>query len=589
MKTGKWMLVSALVLAQPVWAENLMYVSWGDHIMVCHGMAQLDTMAKIDEAIGRWHDNYGVGAMLWRLSDEIIRDEYECRTTSKFYHDYYAKVRSVYETCNPVVTARDAAHARGMKFLLYETFLDHGCPTNVLYGDSVTFPWQDRSTIPHPEWQERDLRGEVQWGVLDLSVPAARRLAIDRYVRFVKKYAADGIYCCSRTHSHPAEHADQFGFGPAVVEEYQRRYGIDITKDRRFDWRDQAFAPQSQEVENWRRLRGEYLVTFYRELRAALPDKTIYLALPKGERLGAPYGNLYVDAERIVRESLADGIVLNVISGRGLYPKDKVPHRDRGYLVSYDDGWKVPADADVVGRLAPICRQKGIRLYYSANGRVDDRLDGLMLTFVYPHVAKLNVWDENGALAGGRFGFDGRFLLPREAPSDIVMPRLVCKYGHFDHSMRGWEVYLEKGKPVFRLRLEFPDGRRGDVLVRSEADMPRGRWTRLTADFDGDRGEAAFSVDGVVTTLQVEKGSRLQANPKVPVVFGAYSGGGYDAEMLIDDIAFRGESGWVASLDFDMPEKIGDAAVSGVRIEATGKFPLVPGWQGKAWSISFND
>lgn len=589
MKSPCWMLMSVMLLAGTVQAENLMYVSWGDHIMVCHGIAQLDTKAKIVEAIGRWHDNYGVGAMLWRLSDEIIRDEYECRTTAKFYHDYYAKVKSVYETCNPVVTAREAAHAKGMKFLLYETFLDHGCPTNVLYGDTVPFPWQDKSTILHPEWQERDLRGEVHWGVLDLSVPAARRLAIDRYVRFVKKYAADGIYCCDRTHSHPAEHADQFGFGPAVVAEYMRRYGIDITKDKRFDWRDPEYAPHAEAVENWRRLRGEYLVEFYRELRAALPGKTIYLALPKGDRMGAPYGNLHVDAERIVREGLADGIVLNVFSGRGLYPKDKVPHKDRGYLVSYDDGWNVDGDAEAIGRLVPACREKGVRLYYSSNFPVDERLDGRMLTFVYPHAAKLNIWDKTGALAGERFGFDGRFFLPTEAPRDIVMPRLVCKYGHLDHSMRGWEIYLENGKPVLRLHLVHADGKRGDVLVRSKSDMPRGRWTRVTADFDGAKGRSSLTVDGVETALPVSKGAKLHANPKIPIVFGAYSGGGFDAEMMVDDVTLRGGGDGTVVLGFESSRRIGDVTVPGVRIESSGQCPLVPGPHGNAWLISLKD
>ena len=39
-------------------------------------------------------------------------------------------------------------------------------------------------------------------------------------------------------------------------------------------------------VEAWRRLRGEYLVQFYRELRAAIPkDKSIYAGIPRGRYL----------------------------------------------------------------------------------------------------------------------------------------------------------------------------------------------------------------------------------------------------------------------------------------------------------------
>ena len=314
--------------------------------------------------------------------------------------------------------------------------------------------------------------------------------------------------------------------------------------------------------------------------------------MPKGERLGSPYGNLFVDTEAIVRERLADGLVLDVYSGRWLYPKDKVPHRDRGYLRSFDDDWNVPSFAETVDRLSPLCKAQDIRLFYSANGRLDPRLDGNMLTFAYPHAAELRIWDEAGRLSGLRFGFDGHFRVSAPASGNGAY-RLVSKYGHSDATMRGWEIFVEKGRPVFRLRLVDPDGKASDCLVRSETTLPLARWTHLSATFDGAHGEAVLAVDGAKTTVKTALGARLKANPSLPVVFGAYAGGAVDSdvELMVDDVSFAGADGkTLLSLDFDSSASLArPTSVGGLQVEVRGEPPLVPGRRGKAWAISLDE
>ncbi len=102
----------------------------------------------------------------------------------------------------------------------------------------------------------------------------------------------------------------------------------------RFDYHSKDFDSNNDLVEAWRKLRGEYVVQFYRELRQAIPkDKTIYTGLPRGRYLGPPYGNLYLDWESLIKEKLVDGIVLHVTSTM-LHTPLYVPHRQIGYLSS---------------------------------------------------------------------------------------------------------------------------------------------------------------------------------------------------------------------------------------------------------------
>lgn len=215
-----WALLLAVAVGEA--KENLVNVSWGDRIMVSPGIYRLDTPERIEEALLRWREAYEIDGIVWRISDERIREEYQNNVTAKFYGDYYSKIDSVRKTFNPIKTACDCARRNGQKFLLYDTFLDHGMPTNILYAGQTPFPWQDRLTIAHPDYQERDLAGNWQYGVLDLSQPEVRKSAVGVYVRALARYDADGVYVCNRTHAHPARHADQFGFSPTVVAEYKR-------------------------------------------------------------------------------------------------------------------------------------------------------------------------------------------------------------------------------------------------------------------------------------------------------------------------------------------------------------------------------
>ena len=259
---------AALTAAVTAFArDNMLGLSLGDLYSTRTGDARCDTPERVENAVTQWSKMIGATALLWRVDTTHI-DYYEMEPTG--YIGWMKKTveerrkKFDYDKCG-----RDVAHKLGMKFILNLSFNDGGWP-RVIEGHKVFYCWQDKTLIAHPEYQEVDREGKYHYGYLDLSNPAARKYIIDRMIKYVNDLKADGLYLNSRSHSglyssHATSkykpgphHADRFGFGKELVKEYKKRYGIDILTDPRFDYKSPKFAPKSVEVENWRKLRGEY-------------------------------------------------------------------------------------------------------------------------------------------------------------------------------------------------------------------------------------------------------------------------------------------------------------------------------------------
>jgi hypothetical protein len=526
-------------------ADNLIYVSWGDQIMVAKGDAQLDTEEKIERSIAGWARHYAAGAVLWRGASLYIKEHYEQRRLKGFIGDYYAKVDSIEAQFQPLEVVRRETSRHGQRLLIYMTVFDHGAPTNQLYGGTTPFPWQDRATIAHPEWQETDLRGSRHYGVLDFAWPEARALMVERVRHYVERFACDGVYVCTRTHSLPALHADQFGFGPHVAAEFKRRTGIDILTDPRFDHTSPRYAPADPLVEQWRRLRGEYLVRFYRELRAALPGKEIITGIPRGRYLGPPYGNLYLDWERIVEERLVDGLVLGVRSGAGLHPPLYVPHGRIGYLSSEDDQIAVPTNRECVESIyGPLCKECGVRLYLQSGysrglaewAQEEPKLTGFMIGCPASERSPRLAHDPALDFAGGEMTVEA-FLKP-DADGFKEWQRVLSKYNHEnDHLDRGWEwIILPGGRFRFRLNLHAAGapGAGEDVALDSGKPLPAGRWTHVATVYDRPRREARLYLDGKLEARRAIPDKPMRSTPYQDVVIGLYGGTalGYAKGML---------------------------------------------------------
>ena len=129
------------------------------------------------------------------------------------------------------------------------------------------------------------------------------------YLHYIDRDHLDGITFFTFAENYGLRFEDEFGFNQPVVDEYQRRYGVDI--------RTQEFDRSL-----WRYLRGEYVTQFLRELKTALQGwgKKLGVRLNPREpnftdRWNVPQylltaGRIYLDWERWVREGIVDDILI---------------------------------------------------------------------------------------------------------------------------------------------------------------------------------------------------------------------------------------------------------------------------------------
>src|SRR5262249_36782477 len=117
---------------------------------------------------------------------------------------------------------------------------------------------QSRFTLEHPEWMPVDRQGvRAQSGPIEYCYPEARKAVIDMWLSYLDRDQLDGIMFYTYCETYAIRFEDEFGYGQPIVDEYKRRYGVDIRTEK-FD------------RNLWRHLRGEYVTQYLRELKEAL-------------------------------------------------------------------------------------------------------------------------------------------------------------------------------------------------------------------------------------------------------------------------------------------------------------------------------
>jgi len=518
--------IVTLTAATAAGADFALNVSWGDHIMVCRGTARLDTPEKIRRAMRYWKEEIGVTDVFWRVSALFLEEDFvfhkEARTR------YPEVARAIFARFDPVAAAVREAHACGLRIYAYHTIFDEGCPPSVLYGGKVPFPWQSKFTIAHPEYLVVDRGGQNKhWGVMEYGYPAVRRYKVQQFRRLIERYDFDGVSVCTRSHSPPAEFADQYGFNEPVVRAYRERYGIDI--------RTQPF-----DKEKWRRLRGEFLTQFFRELRTALPRKKVLAAIPRGQYIGPPYGNLRLDWETWIREGLVDGLVVGVVSGKWLYPNQSRSDREKGYLCSQEEGLGVgPVAHDIEHVYGPKCRAHGRALFVPAASPDSATallrlpgVTGVMFSSLASGTTSPRIYVPDHPqldLTNARFTIEFRVFLRRRSD----WPRILSKYDHTlpDDAGRGWEIMLS---PAGRVRLRVNDGER-DRVVESAGALSEKRWVHVACVSEGAGGRLRIYIDGREDANTAPAPGRIRPTP-CPLYFGAYAGGLRRLDGLLDEV-----------------------------------------------------
>jgi hypothetical protein len=287
----------------------------------------------------RWKGQLNAATVYWRLTRTHIKGHYYAARGRR--HPLRNQDRNL--DWNFFEAVPHLAHSFGVKAYLYVSLFDEGWPLppkkvrEVSYHNAMHFQhtsWQSKFSRENPEYALTDRTGQKrQWGVLCLAYPEVRSHFCTRFLNLLKGTEFDGLFVCLRSQSRPADFADQFGFNEPVRQDYLSRCGRDIcTED--FD------------LQAWRDLLGEYLTEFLSELREALSQKRLRLAVgaPRGDVLGPPLGNTTLQWCDWVKRGLIDDLVINQNSSQcpSMWHQLWPMHRGYGYLQNYLDGYNMP-------------------------------------------------------------------------------------------------------------------------------------------------------------------------------------------------------------------------------------------------------
>ena len=121
---------------------------------------------------------------------------------------------------------------------------------------------------------------------------------------------------------HGGEHGDQYSFNPPGAEAFKECCGVDV-------------LPQNFGLEAWRRLRGEFITEYLRDVRRHCDERglTLGIGVPLGDYFRPPLGNIFLDWRTWVQEKIIDFITpghANVVGKR--------LRIGYGYVSSYFEG-----------------------------------------------------------------------------------------------------------------------------------------------------------------------------------------------------------------------------------------------------------
>ncbi|MBC8289124.1 MAG: HEAT repeat domain-containing protein, partial [Planctomycetes bacterium] len=242
------------------------YLSTGDNQDVL-AFAPLDSIATVEAAFDALKQ-YRVDRIWWRGGqDEIWGKQFLIRKENRMFWRIWEWWKdNQYRKAKLNRVAVEAAHKRGMEIWLTYGLFDNGSQADAGYAG---FPYaaEDRLRIEHPEWAPVNKWGTWrQGGPVEFAYPEARKAMADYLTKFVIEGGYDGLSFLTYAENFSQRYEDEFGYSEPIVKEFQRRYGVNILREK-FN------------KEKWSRLRGEYVEKFLRELRSRLAEHGKKLAI----------------------------------------------------------------------------------------------------------------------------------------------------------------------------------------------------------------------------------------------------------------------------------------------------------------------
>lgn len=284
--------------------------------------------------------NEGIDRVLWRLS-VCGKEAYWTKVRTRFDwaepRDINSKMTAIMERFDPLAVACELAPRYGLEIYAWITLMDEYYRNNLESG----------FVAEHPEYQFVSRDGTRYFrGTLCYAYPEVRAHRLAQLREVVEGYPVNGLYLCLRSHAgecEPSYVPDSFGYNQPIVDEYQRRYGVDIRKEP-FDFRKLY------------ELQGEGLTQFLREVRAGLgPRVPIALGVmrhPLMVRHVYPRVKMVIDWPRWVTEGLIDELV--TFAGEDILGPDRP---DMYGLYDIDPIW-----VDEAPDYYALVRKAGVRL-----------------------------------------------------------------------------------------------------------------------------------------------------------------------------------------------------------------------------------
>jgi hypothetical protein len=263
---------------------------------------------RIENLLRRCREE-GIHRVLWRLS-VCGKEAYYTKVRTPFDwaepRDPNDKMTAIMQRLDPLAVACELAPRYGLQIYPWITIMDDYYSNNLESG----------FVHDHPEYQFVSRDGARYFrGTLCYNYPEVRAHRVAQLKEIVAGYKVDGFYLCLRSHAgecEPSYVPDSFGYNAPVVEEYRRRYGVDIRKEP-FDFR------------KWYELLGEGLTQFLRDVRQALgagmPIAVGIMRQPLVVRHVYPRVKMVIDWQRWICEKLIDELV--TFAGNDLLGPDR--------------------------------------------------------------------------------------------------------------------------------------------------------------------------------------------------------------------------------------------------------------------------
>lgn len=300
------------------------YISAGDNHWLGQSLA-VDSEKSIYDALKMLKDVFNTKTFYWRgMQEAAWTRTLNFRKENYLYAGAFKWFEHLDNDKKIEQTVTRIAHKMGIEVWGVSTLGDWGSPADTPGFNDFPFCFESKLRIDHPEWVPVDKYGyRCQGGTIELAYPEARKALVELHTQLAKEAGYDGVSLLTYVENFSLRFEDEFGYSEPIVQEFKKRYGIDI--------RSQEFTKSASRF-MWYKLRGEYVTKYFQELKESLNKEGIKLGVfldPVNPNFPMTWatlphthptiGKMYMDINTWVRKGIIDR--LHVFGG---VPADQI-------------------------------------------------------------------------------------------------------------------------------------------------------------------------------------------------------------------------------------------------------------------------